>query len=314
MTPRYGLLPVAAICFVAMFLAPRDGAAQTVDFGNVQLPYWKDSTYTFTNTLPTPVDIIKTRIKKIGGDFIIITGAAPFTIPANGTHVMTIRFAPTNYGLYVDSMYVEGLFPGSPIQVKLRGTGVTWPVELQSLTARRLDGRVELRWVTAQETNNVGFEVQRGTATGSDFTIAGFVPGSGSTHARREYAFTDERDVPADAAVSYRLRQIDADGGFEYSPVVTVAADASAASRLDLTAGPNPASDRVTFRYLLREDARVRLTLCDASGRAIAVLHEGEAVSGSHAISARLADLPRGAYVVTLQAGRESASRTLLLH
>ena len=313
MTLRYGLLPVAAICFVAMFLAPRDGAAQVVDFGNVQLPYWKDSTYTFTNTLPAPVDIIKTRIKKIGGDFIIITGAAPFTIPANGTHVMTIRFLPSNYGLYTDSMYVEGVSPGSPIQVGLRGTGVTWPVEMQSFTARRADGRVELRWVTAQETNNVGFEVQRKTADDIDFAIAGFVPGSGSTHARREYAFTDLSDVPAVAAVSYRLRQIDADGRFEFSPVVTVEADASPASRLDFTAGPNPASDRATFRYLLREDTRVRLTLIDASGRTIAVLHEGEAVSGSHALSARLDDLPRGAYVVTLQAGRESVSRALIL-
>ena len=53
------------------------------------------------------------------------------------------------------------------------------PVELASLTATASEGIVELSWITATETNNQGFEVQR--SAGGEFETLAFVEGHGTT-------------------------------------------------------------------------------------------------------------------------------------
>jgi hypothetical protein len=75
------------------------------------------------------------------------------------------------------------------------------PVELTSFEVR-LDGdAVQLRWTTASETNNAGFEVLH------------FVEGHGTTTEAQTYGFTAE-ELSAGRYV-FRLRQIDYDGAFD---------------------------------------------------------------------------------------------------
>lgn len=82
-----------------------------------------------------------------------------------------------------------------------------------------------LRWATASEANNDHFEVER-SANGQDFVQIGRTAGAGSTNLTHSYQFTDV----AQATTSYyRLRQVDLDGTFSYSPVVTLAASNVAA-------------------------------------------------------------------------------------
>ncbi|MDZ7623068.1 MAG: hypothetical protein U5J96_01285 [Ignavibacteriaceae bacterium] len=70
-------------------------------------------------------------------------------------------------------------------------------------------GLVELQWITATETNNQGFEVQR--SSGSEFETIAFVEGHGTTTEIQviSYALTDSVNV---GSYSYRLKQIDFDG------------------------------------------------------------------------------------------------------
>lgn len=310
--PTHMLKLFCIAVFAAAIIVP--GAqlrAQTINFGSVKLTLHKDSSYVFVNPLPTSVDVTATRFRKKPSEYSIVTGGAPFTVAPNASHPVTIRFAPTVLGLRPDTLYVDGPFPGSPLIVTLLGTGIVFPVELQSFTARASDGRVELAWTTASERGNIGFEVQRATERGDDFAVVGFVPGNGSSMATHHYAFTD---VSASAgAFSYRLRQIDADGGFEYSPVVTVAPALPDALRLDVAIAPNPSAGSTTFRFAMREEARVLLTLADESGRTVATVFDANLPAGSHALPARFDGLPRGSYRATLHAGRERVSQPLVL-
>jgi hypothetical protein len=82
---------------------------------------------------------------------------------------------------------------------------------------------VRLKWVTAQEQNNKGFDIQR-SVTNNAFTSIAFVPTAnprGNSSVQTEYEFTD-LTVPEVAEVTYRLRQIDLDGNAVYSSVITV--------------------------------------------------------------------------------------------
>ncbi|WP_205499657.1 T9SS type A sorting domain-containing protein [Rufibacter psychrotolerans] len=110
------------------------------------------------------------------------------------------------------------------------------PVELVEFTARAgKQGGVELGWATASEQDNAFFAVER-SRDGKTFAEVGRVRGGGTTAVRQAYRFTDA--APLAGVSYYRLRQVDFDGGQEYSAVRAVRLAAGQAVGLSLR--PNP--------------------------------------------------------------------------
>jgi len=93
------------------------------------------------------------------------------------------------------------------------------PVELIDFKAKTSDAQVSLSWKTASEINNAGFEVQRST-DGRNFQNLTFVEGKGTSFEKNKYHF-DDKTVRSRQLYYYRLRQIDFDGNFEFSKVLT---------------------------------------------------------------------------------------------
>ena len=92
------------------------------------------------------------------------------------------------------------------------------PVELSALSAMIIGSSVKLNWRTETEVNNFGFEIERSEtqdARGKKWVKIGFVNGNGNSNSPKNYAFEDNNLVPG--KYSYRLKQIDNDGQFEYS-------------------------------------------------------------------------------------------------
>lgn len=112
----------------------------------------------------------------------------------------------------------------------------TLPVEYMYFEAVEKDGKPLLRWATASEVNNSHFEVQRST-DGERWEPLGKVNGFGTAYIVNEYRFAD--DQPRTGTNYYRLKQVDYDGAFEYSPVVSFEVEKT------LTVYPNPSSDFV---------------------------------------------------------------------
>ncbi|MEQ8471107.1 MAG: T9SS type A sorting domain-containing protein [Marinoscillum sp.] len=107
----------------------------------------------------------------------------------------------------------------SPIEEFVLGGGeVGLPVELLYFRGKQADG-VQLEWATATEKDNDKFEVQR-SSDGRVFEIIGEVKGNGTYSGLLEYSFVDLSLV--NQVSFYRLKQIDFDGQFEYSPVIRV--------------------------------------------------------------------------------------------
>ena len=92
------------------------------------------------------------------------------------------------------------------------------PVELLSFTSRSSPSGINLHWVTATETNNQGFEIQRLDVASRQWELIGWKDGNYNYNGILNYHFTDVS--PSPGVNYYRLRQLDFDGKYKfYGPV-----------------------------------------------------------------------------------------------
>jgi hypothetical protein len=183
--------------------------------------------------------------------------------------------------------------------------GSVIPVELLSLSAYHINGSVTVLWRTASETNCAGYEVQR-SPDQALWHPAGYVPGHGTTAQEFAYSYVD--DLPPGIATTqtlfYRLRQIDYDGNFAYSPVVEVSIGAVPQTLALNAAYPNPASDRISVRYTLPDAGTARIAVYAMTGQEILSIEGGElSGAGEHFLSMNTSSLAPGAYFIELLSG-----------
>lgn len=184
------------------------------------------------------------------------------------------------------------------------------PVELTSFKADYVNGKVELQWITASETNNYGFEIERKEITGNYQTI-GFVSGSGSSTNRITYNYTDNN---LNAAVYiYRLKQIDLDGSYVYSNEVEVFITSLNEYKL-FQNYPNPFNPVTTLQFIIPEEGNVKITLYDMLGNEVKTLLNENVISGSYNLSVDGSDLSSGTYFVKMltKSGQQVIKMSLL--
>jgi hypothetical protein len=175
------------------------------------------------------------------------------------------------------------------------------PVELTAFEGFIEEGAVVLRWSTASETNNAGFEVQqRANAGNEEWSALAFVEGAGTTTEPRTYQYR----VPGlrSGVHRFRLKQIDADGAFSFSPVVEV--DLESPKRFALHgAYPNPSRGRATIPFDVAQPTSVRLTVYDALGRKQAVLIDKDYEPGRYTVRYDGRHWASGVYFFVIEMG-----------
>lgn len=157
--------------------------------------------------------------------------------------------------------------------------GNAMPVELTSFSAG-MDGKdVTLKWTTATEVNNLGFEVER-SLDKTEWNKISFVQGHGNSTTQNEYSCID-RTPPRQTSIFYRLKQVNLDGSFEYSSVIETQAATLSDFRLEQNY-PNPFNPGTVITYQVPEKCYARLVLYDALGGRISVLSEAVTEAGIH--------------------------------
>jgi hypothetical protein len=197
------------------------------------------------------------------------------------------------------------------------------PVELTYFTAAAVGSNVELNWITAAETNNRGFEVERAsssTTPGQDnpqsaignpkWEMVGFLEGYGTTTERINYSFTD-KNVSA-GSYKYRLKQIDFDGTFEYSPEVEV--EISTLFEFALHQNyPNPFNPATKITWQTPVSIWQTLKIYDVLGNELTTLVDEYKPAGNYEVEFDAAHLPSGVYFYRLQAGNFTETKKLIL-
>ena len=165
------------------------------------------------------------------------------------------------------------------------------PVELAEFTATPQGRTVQLKWSTASEKNSARFEVER-SLNGTSFERIGVVAAAGNSSSAHAYALLDSqvpRTPGAQDPIYYRLKQVDQDGTFSYSPVRSVRLSEAAEG---LALFPNPATARTT---LTGAQPGTLVQVFDALGR---VVTSATADATGTAALTLPAGLATGVYVV----------------
>ena len=134
------------------------------------------------------------------------------------------------------------------------------PIELKSFTAKESNGRGLLNWSTVSETNNAGFDVEK-SLDGVQFEKIGFVKGLGTTNLVQNYTFTDNNLTQT---TYYRLKQLDNDDKFQYSPIVSIL---SKGEKKTFKAYPNPVGAELTIEANIGGEAQ--LDILDVTGKVV---------------------------------------------
>lgn len=185
--------------------------------------------------------------------------------------------------------------------------GFVVPVELTSFAANTVNGSVVLNWSTATETNNKGFEIERSSDNVTFSTVA-FVNGYGTVTETKNYTYTD--NVSA-GTYSYRLKQVDFDGTFEYSQTVEVDLTPS---EFNLSQNfPNPFNPETKINYSVPTRSYVTITLYNISGSEVRTLASGYMEAGTHSVVLNASELPSGVYFYKMTSGNFTAVKKLTL-
>jgi hypothetical protein len=182
------------------------------------------------------------------------------------------------------------------------------PVELTSFAASVNESEVLLSWATATELNNNGFDIERNSGNG--FEAIGFVPGFGTTTEAHSYSFADS-DVPADT-YTYRLKQVDFDGTFEYSDEIEVEVIAPIEFALRQNY-PNPFNPSTQITYQLAQSSNVVLKVYNLLGKEIAVLVDEHKEAGVYKVNFDASNLPSGVYLYKIETAGLIKTKKMML-
>jgi hypothetical protein len=230
----------------------------------------------------TPVSVTLSWVADDDNGFSLATSARLWRAArASGPWVVQGAMAAASGRSFTANADQLGFFTVSNTSQPLPVTLIRFTAELQGADAL-------LRWATASELNSAYYEAESST-DGVVFQPLARVAGAGTANAPRQYQLTDPHvDRYGAHLIYYRLRQVDMDGTFSYSPVQTV----RVGQATELAVYPNPAHGQVTVRGAT---SGIGLELIDALGRLVL---RGAADAGGAAQLVLPAGLPAGVYVL----------------
>jgi len=191
----------------------------------------------------------------------------------------------------------------------LASSNAPLPVELSTFSARIIDKKVMLNWETATEVRNYGFDVEK-SIDGKNFNKLGFVQGNGNSNSNKYYSFED--NSPETGINYYRLKQIDTDGSFEYSKIISL--NLNIPTEFSLSQNyPNPFNPTTTIDFTLPSATYVSLKVFDLLGNQVAFLIDQQQEAGSYSLLFDGTNLASGNYIYIINAGGEVITKKMTL-
>ena len=226
--------------------------------------------------------------------------------PTNPVYVGRYDTYPSTSGTYEGAWGCYPFFPSGNVIISDISTGLyvldflpdNVPVELNSFSAKTTGTYIELNWVTATETNNKGFELQKSLDKETWNTIE-FINGFGTSSELHCYKYIDKN--PFKGKSYYRLVQQDFDGTQKIYDAIEVSFYVPAEFSL-VQNFPNPFNPSTKIKYSLGTDSQVSLTIFNSLGQKVKTLENGFKTAGEYEVNFNGAELASGMYIARMNA------------
>lgn len=197
-------------------------------------------------------------------------------------------------------------------------------VGLYSFTSTGYEGFVQVRWVTAVEIANAGFNIHRGLAKEGPYSRINsrLIPARGSAIEGATYSFTDD-DVSDGITYYYCLEDVDINGRCTMNgPVYAVPGPTPMdgeegtlmpASLILAQGYPNPFNVATEIRYALPVGTKVSLVIYNVAGQKIKTLVTKWQEAGYHQCTWDGTDVANGVYLCRLEAGGGVVTRKVVV-
>jgi hypothetical protein len=183
------------------------------------------------------------------------------------------------------------------------------PITLEYFTARKNTATSSiLNWKTTQEINTAFFDVERSNdAVG--FKKIGAVRAAGNSNIGIEYSFIDNN--PFQGINYYRLKQMDIDGRFTYTPVRHVLFDKLDAATVKYY--PNPTNGILTIELAAINSNEIRvINICNATGSVINQLKI--AANAGSKMQIDLSKYAKGIYFIQVKTATVNSTERIILN
>ena len=152
-----------------------------------------------------------------------------------------------------------------------------------------------LDWTTSKEINNSHFDIER-SSNGTNFLTIGKVEGNGSSSVNQSYQFIDPN--PINGINYYRLKQVDKDGSFKYSNVLSIN---NSSNNQSVLIYPNPITSNLTIEVKGNSTDSYNLNIINSRGEVVKTY-----CLNSLKESYYVGDLSAGAYLIEIRKANDN--------
>ena len=250
--------------------------------------------------------------------FVASTDIFIVCLDAAGNFVYAIRFGGTTLdaglALFVNGAgilhatgYFEGAVdfdPGAGIATLNSAEGRTFiiklggsvlPITLLSFSGTANANGNLLKWETSREKNTNQFEIEK-SEDGVSFTTIAILPAAGNSSHTLRYSYLHGH--PINGNNYYRLKMVDIDGRFTYSPVIVISNNAELFS---VKIFPNPVEDILQIHIQAEKKEMILFNLFNTEGKIIAS-KKMNLQKGSNYLNWNMQTLAKGNYFLAADA------------
>ncbi|MEZ4909661.1 MAG: SdrD B-like domain-containing protein [Saprospiraceae bacterium] len=183
------------------------------------------------------------------------------------------------------------------------------PVDWLDVSAVRENDTHIVSWSTARETNVSHYVVERKLDGQNDFeALPEKVEAKGNTNLNTHYNKVDV-DVAKLGVYVYRVKQVDFDGKFTYSPLARVIHIGETSIGLY----PNPARTSTSLEVTLSDDAEIKIEIYDAASKLVRVIETpAKTKAGYHVFPIDIESIPVGVYNVIVNINGVDTTKKLI--
>ncbi len=280
--------------------------------------YWNYNIYTSTSPLQptfTANADFEAMELEFGSGLPAIGNAGLVTLPLGGSNGFAMFYCNGSVnsnglgnlyysksgtrGITLDNQnsYDAGFSSGSVLSfVKIPNT-VVLPVKFLNFTATKNNNTAVLNWaVENEDANTATYEIEK-SINGVDFSFLKSLPALNNGKSSNNYNYVVDKlsSIRTSGMVYFRIKQIDKDGQFVYTPVRNVKVDGK-----NIAVVPNPVKATANVSFELPSNAEVTIAIFDAAGKQVSA-YQAQGFKGTNINRVDMSKLTTGNYTLKVQ-------------